>query len=117
MKHTSAYVAALSVMMSLSSASATAAQETHAYGDGWRKGRVVAILKGNEFVVSGSQDCRKTLSGDADQRFAHVTFFGRHSLTAMDVPLSANSDIAVGDRVYVKVGDCSAGLTRVATEK
>lgn len=114
MKTLTVMTMALSV---LTSACSTTGDLPYGYQDGWRRAQIVGIGDGQAALPLVNQDCRAESergNGAAHYAVTSYSYGGNPNLRKKRVvAVPADSDLAVGDWVYVNVVDCRLALQRV----
>lgn len=81
----------------------------HPFGDGWRKGKVLAIGTEQGLPRTRFRDCRDDGSTRSPQtHYARVEYRGTHLHDWRVVPLPENHGLRPGEMVYVQITDCNA---------
>lgn len=81
----------------------------HPFGDGWRKGKVLAIDTEQGLPRAPFRDCRDDGSVRSPQtRYAHVEYRRTHLREWRVVALPERHGLRPGDTVYVHIDDCNA---------
>ena len=84
----------------------------YAWSEGWREAQVIAVQTAAEMDRPRFYTCVREATPEqlATTRFAIVKYRQMSRSQRRAVPLRANERVAVGDAVYVKLGDCSTPL-------
>lgn len=85
----------------------------YAQDEGWRKGTVVEIGPASGLVRPAFYDCRdKSQAGDNKEMYLLVAVRNHGHSHARTAKLPAQSDLKVGDEVYVNLSDCNAPIPK-----
>ena len=106
------YLAGIVSLFALSGCASVADDGKYAWSEGWRKAEVVAVQSAAEMERPRYYNCVREASPEqlATTRFAVVKYRQMSRTQRRAVPLGGDDRVAVGDSVYVKLGDCSTPL-------
>jgi len=76
----------------------------YAHKDGWHPGTVVAIGKGTEFTERLVNGC---LGTKGDEKYVKVRYTGDSHLRWGAVPITADSNFKIDDRVLININTCT----------
>ena len=83
------------------------------WSDGWRKGSVTAVGTGATLAEKMSPACRSALPGiRPDSPLITIKYRRDRRYAWRTVPVPAESDLKVGDPVYVNATDCAVPVER-----
>ncbi|AKU11594.1 hypothetical protein AzCIB_1698 [Azoarcus sp. CIB] len=81
--------------------------------DGWRKGTVVEIGPAKSLKRPAFYDCRTEASGtEGSDQYVMIALLSHGHSHARAAKLPADSQLQVGDKVYVNFKDCSAPIPK-----
>lgn len=94
---------------------ASESEGPYAFGEGWRRGEVVSVMRGREVPNPRFWTCLRkgALAEQAADQFVIVSYLqsGRRRRHLTELPPGAEA-LLPGDRVFVNVGLCREGLVR-----
>lgn len=84
----------------------------YAWSEGWREAQVIAVQTAAEMDRPRFYNCVREATPEqlTTTRFAIVKYRQMARSQRRAVPLRADERVAVGDAVYVKLGDCTTPL-------
>lgn len=105
------YIGAVSLVLS-GCASVASDSGNYPWSEGWREAQVFAVQTAAEMDRPRFYTCVREASPEqlATTRFAVVKYRQMSRSQRRAVPLRADERVAVGDAVYVKLGDCNTPL-------
>ncbi|WP_026296320.1 hypothetical protein U5817_11610 [Aromatoleum evansii] len=94
-------------------ASPTVLEGKYSEADGWRKGTVVEIGPAKSLKRPAFYDCRTEASGtEGNDQYVMIALLSHGHSHARAAKLPADSQLQVGDKVYVNFKDCSAPIPK-----
>ncbi|WP_050415483.1 hypothetical protein [Azoarcus sp. CIB] len=94
-------------------ASPTVLEGKYSEADGWRKGTVVEIGPAKSLKRPAFYDCRTEASGtEGSDQYVMIALLSHGHSHARAAKLPADSQLQVGDKVYVNFKDCSAPIPK-----
>ena len=100
----------------LTGCAATVYEGKYDWNEGWRKAEVVAVQTAAEMERPRFFTCVRQASPEqlATTRFAVVKYREMSRTQRRAIPLQPGDSAAIGESVYIKVGDCQAALVHRA---
>lgn len=89
----------------------TADEDRYEYAAGWRSGKVIEVGQNVTRSRGKSDDCRNDGAvRPPNTKYARIERYHHTSVYWYVVPLPVESNVAVGDLVYVNIRDCEAAV-------